>query len=784
MTGTRRARDEGPSVSGARRWVADGALLSLALVGAVSVCRMVEGGLGGAADVPVLVTAAAGCVVGALVSRRVQRPLAAALGAVTVALVTVWTVVPRATRDGVPTSTTVRVLHVDIRAARADLSGFRPPLHASPGVVVLAALVAGMAAVAGRVTFGDMATRSRRFPAGAVVFNAALVTWSVVAAPSAGDALLVAALIAVGAVVVAVATPAPAATASTASGPGAGRPPVRRRLVASPATVALMAIVVAVAIGVPATAAPGGASGLTPGPAIAARVPATGLSLASDLLGLERRDPSVVLFWARSPVPTYWQVGILSTYRDGAWTPDPSTSAALAGTTGPTTAPVLPTSPAHTFIVAVTVRDLSSRLLPVPPDTTSVDAPGGAAVTAVGAVAAVASALDERYQATAIVPPAVSAATTTTGGLGAAQLAPYLATATVPAVINDLARQVTSTAATPLGRAEALVDWFRSGLFRYTLTPPPIPTGRDPLVAFLTDTRAGTCESFAGAFAVMARSVGLPTRIAVGFTGGRATSGGMTTVRGADAHEWPEVYLGAGPGWVSFEPTPQLPSGELSPPSVIGPTGIELPTTIPPTASSVPAAPSTVPTAPAATTPRVTTGPSSRRAASSSSPGQWLLVASGVVVLVVAGLVLSRWRRRARLSAATNSQRVLWAYQRAERGLRRAGLARPEWRSPPAHARALVADALEARGAWTSDAPTVATGDELVAALRDLLALAVLLERGAYGGQSPTPEDVVGADEAARRVRHTLRRRPVRALVGPVMARRGREPVTSSPTGD
>ena len=506
MTGTRRAWDEGPSVSGARRWVADGALLSLALVGAVSVCRMVEGGLGGAADVPVLVTAAAGCVVGALVSRRVQRPLAAALGAVTVALVTVWTVVPRATRDGVPTSTTVRVLHVDIRAALADLSGFRPPLHASPGVVVLAALVAGMAAVAGRVTFGDMATRSRRFPAGAVVFNAALVTWSVVAAPSAGDALLVAALIAVGAVVVAVATPAPAATASTASGPGAGRPPVRRRLVASPATVALMAIVVAVAIGVPATAAPGGASGLTPGPAIAARVPATGLSLASDLLGLERRDPSVVLFWARSPVPTYWQVGILSTYRDGAWTPDPSTSAALAGTTGPTTAPVLPTSPAHTFIVAVTVRDLSSRLLPVPPDTTSVDAPGGAAVTAVGAVAAVASALDERYQATAIVPPAVSAATTTTGGLGAAQLAPYLATATVPAVINDLARQVTSTAATPLGRAEALVDWFRSGLFRYTLTPPPIPTGRDPLVAFLTDTRAGTCESFAGAFAVMARS--------------------------------------------------------------------------------------------------------------------------------------------------------------------------------------------------------------------------------------------------------------------------------------
>jgi transglutaminase-like putative cysteine protease len=247
---------------------------------------------------------------------------------------------------------------------------------------------------------------------------------------------------------------------------------------------------------------------------------------------------------------------------------------------------VLPTSPGHSFSVTVTVRDLSSRLLPVPPDTTSVDAPGGAAVTAVGAVAAVPSALDERYGATAIVAPAVSAeATPTTGGLGAGQLSPYLAAATVPGVVAELAGQVTSMATTPLARAEALVDWFRSGLFHYTLTPPPIPAGRDPLVAFLTDTRAGTCESFAGAFAVMARSVGLPTRIAVGFTGGRNAAGGMTIVRGADAHEWPEVYLGAGSGWVSFEPTPQLPSGELSPPSVVGPTGIQLPTTIPPPAA-------------------------------------------------------------------------------------------------------------------------------------------------------------------------------------------------------
>jgi transglutaminase-like putative cysteine protease len=780
VTGTSGAVHEGLSVARARAQAADGALVALALVGAVALVRMVEGGLGGGAAGPLLVTAAVGSVVpGALVQRRVQAPLAAAIGAVLVALAAMWTGVPGATRDGVPTATTLRVLRVDIRAARADLSGFRPPLHASPGVVLLGALLAGMAAVAARVTFGDASTRRRRFPAGALVPSAALVTWSAVAAPSAWSAVLVAALIAASAAVVALATPSPTRASSD---PGDAPPPMRRRLLGGPVTLALMAMIVAVVVGVTA-GSPSGASTVSSGSAIAGGVPATGLSLASDLLGLERRDPSVVLFWARSPVPTYWQVGILSTYLDGRWTTDQSTQAALAGrSAGQTTAQGLPASPQHSFSVTVTVRDLSSRLLPVPPDTTSVVVPGGAAVTALGAVAAVPSALDERYQATAIVAPAVSAVpTSTTGGLGAGQLSPYVTLPAIPAAISDLARQVTSMATTPLARAEALVDWFRSGLFHYTLTPPPIPTGADPLVAFLTDTRAGTCESFAGAFAVMARSVGLPTRIAVGFTGGRSASGGLTIVRGADAHEWPEVYLGAGFGWVSFEPTPELPSGELSPPSVVGPTGIQLPTTIPPAATSVPPALSTVPTAPPTTAPSaVTRGPSSRRSTASSAPTLWLLVASGAVVLVAGAVVLARWRRRERLRAATASQRVLWAYGRAERGLRRAGITRPAWRPPPAHARALLADALEARDTWTPDALRVATGDELVAALRDLLALAEVLERGAYGGRLPTPQDVSEADEAAGRVRRTFRRRPVRALAIQMTTRGGREPVASS----
>ena len=85
----------------------------------------------------------------------------------------------------------------------------------------------------------------------------------------------------------------------------------------------------------------------------------------------------------------------------------------------------------------------------------------------------------------------------------------------------------------------------------------------DPLMAFL-DNGSGFCQQFATAFAAMARSIGLPSRVAVGFTYGDgaetvdpATGEATTTwtVRGRFAHAWPEVYVN-GVGWVAFEPTP------------------------------------------------------------------------------------------------------------------------------------------------------------------------------------------------------------------------------------
>jgi transglutaminase-like putative cysteine protease len=121
-------------------------------------------------------------------------------------------------------------------------------------------------------------------------------------------------------------------------------------------------------------------------------------------------------------------------------------------------------------------------------------------------------------------------------------------------LVRAEAATVTAGADTPYARALALQDHFRNGTFTYDLDVAE-GHGGDALEEFLFTTRTGYCEQFAGAFAAMARSVGLPARVAVGFTPGEPGADGRFVVRGANGHAWPEVYL-EGYGWVPFEPTP------------------------------------------------------------------------------------------------------------------------------------------------------------------------------------------------------------------------------------
>ncbi len=118
----------------------------------------------------------------------------------------------------------------------------------------------------------------------------------------------------------------------------------------------------------------------------------------------------------------------------------------------------------------------------------------------------------------------------------------------------QIAQKHTAGATSNLQIALDLENWFRSKAFTYSLTN--LPSGSNWLVKFLTTDKRGVCRQFAWAFAVLARLVGIPSRIAVGYTAGTySNSSHRWQVTTADAHAWPELYF-SGYGWLRFEPTP------------------------------------------------------------------------------------------------------------------------------------------------------------------------------------------------------------------------------------
>jgi transglutaminase-like putative cysteine protease len=117
----------------------------------------------------------------------------------------------------------------------------------------------------------------------------------------------------------------------------------------------------------------------------------------------------------------------------------------------------------------------------------------------------------------------------------------------------ELARSMRETAGTDVAFIDAVLAKFHEEEYFYTLEPPPL--GNNPVDRFLFDTRQGFCEHYASAFAYMMRSVGIPSRIVLGYQGGEINPmGGHLIVRQSDAHAWTEVWL-AERGWVRVDPT-------------------------------------------------------------------------------------------------------------------------------------------------------------------------------------------------------------------------------------
>ncbi|MCW2944110.1 MAG: transglutaminase domain protein, partial [Actinoallomurus sp.] len=126
-----------------------------------------------------------------------------------------------------------------------------------------------------------------------------------------------------------------------------------------------------------------------------------------------------------------------------------------------------------------------------------------------------------------------------------------------------LAASVTGPAPTPYEKAVKLDQWFtRPGNFTYSLSTPP-PRDIGALHDFLFESRTGYCEQFASSMALMARILGIPARVGMGYTAGTRQADGSWLVRTKDAHAWPELYF-TGIGWLRFEPTPAGGDGQGS----------------------------------------------------------------------------------------------------------------------------------------------------------------------------------------------------------------------------
>lgn len=271
-----------------------------------------------------------------------------------------------------------------------------------------------------------------------------------------------------------------------------------------------------------------------------------------------------------------------------------------------------------------------------------------------------------------------------------ARIERYAAVPDLPRTLRTLAAEVTAGARSDYERATKLQEFFQTR-FRYSTERAP-GSGTAALVAFLDERgRVGYCEQFAAAMALLARELGLPARVSVGFLRPEAVAGSTYEFSAHDLHAWPEIWF-SGVGWVGFEPTPTSHTGSV------------------PTWSRPPREPSATTSASPTTTP--STAPRPQRpdpdagsADTASGTATWVVVgALGLMALAMGAAVaprLVRARQRTRRLASTDVEEHWRELHATAVDLR---VAWPAGRSPRTTARAVAvafppADQVEASAA-------------------------------------------------------------------------------------
>ncbi|MGN6129605.1 MAG: transglutaminaseTgpA domain-containing protein, partial [Nocardioidaceae bacterium] len=283
-------------------------------------------------------------------------------------------------------------------------------------------------------------------------------------------------------------------------------------------------------------------------------------------------DVELVRVRTDDPDPSYLRISVLDEFDGTSWRPSGRDIPVSQRADGLVPRPPGLESgvPVRTDSATIsTSADFRSRWLPVPYPVHSIQAPGDwrydrSTLDFISAAdGQTAAGLTYQLQSLRITPSAAELA-----GASSAPSSVYdpgiQLPDSLPASVGKLARSVTDGALTDYDKAVRLQRWFRvDGGFRYSLRRAP-GNGVDALTHFLgtgKDSRVGYCEQFAAAMAVMARTLKIPARVAVGFLRPEPTGEPDVWVYSAhDLHAWPELYF-QGVGWVRFEPTPGSRTG-------------------------------------------------------------------------------------------------------------------------------------------------------------------------------------------------------------------------------
>lgn len=338
---------------------------------------------------------------------------------------------------------------------------------------------------------------------------------------------------------------------------------------------------------------------------------------------------------------------------------------------GTTEQPVVPPGRFHVTVDATVTWRSTSRWLPTPGSPVSVTMPPDVAAPIVDVESGsllLPDAPKDRPIDYAVTGRVDAAPLAEVGNAGVGDAPRYLALPVLPPEFIGYAHEVTAGSPSHLHMAQALERALVSGRTFDPDAPGGSSLGR--LSEFLFGSpedggRAGTSEQFATAYAVLARSVGLPTRVVVGFGDGEPLVGdpGSRVVRGADALAWPEVYF-SGYGWIAFDPTPSPDGTDKPRPGRVAPPAARPDRTV-------------NPTPPAAAT-------ASGRAGRS---GWWSMTAVGALLIIgpLGGLAVARRRR------AADQRRfgAIGAWERVEDAIVLAGLRTDRTRSATDRAAAL-----------------------------------------------------------------------------------------------